>query len=674
MRPTEEFFGSLGPYVLVLVILLFIGFFAYTMYLRILPLVLARSEDRFRKIGKRLLGVLYFVIGQRRLFKEPGPGLMHAFIFWGFCVLLIKAITIYGMGLVTDFHLPLLGETALGHIYDLIKDIFVTLVFIAVLVALYRRLFAKPKRITLSSEANLVLILILLVVVTDLLFDSARFTLAGERPPWSPLGSTFASLYSSWNLSDFSLRVMKTVGYWGHVSVILIFLNILPYSKHFHVITSLFNVFFRNLKPKGATLKSIDFEHEEIESLGISKILDFNWKGFLDFYSCTECGRCLVNCPAYLSDKPLIPKDFICELRNHLYEEAPQLNRKKGEDNLPEIVGNVLEPAIIWSCTTCRNCEEQCPLFIEYIPKMVELRRNLVMIKADFPSELKRVFKGLETNSNPWGLGYDIRDDWAKGLDVPRWDPEHPPEYLFFVGCSGSFDDRAKKVSQSFVRLLKRAKVDFAILGQSEPCCGEVARRLGNEFLYHTLREMTINTFKELGVKKIITICPHCNTFKNEYPQVGGHYQAIHHTEFLYDLIQKGKLKIENPMEGKVVYHDPCYLGRYNDIYDIPRKLVEASMKGGLLEARRKREKALCCGGGGGLYWMEEKIGKRMNAVRLEELLETGTDKIAVSCPYCLSMFDDAVKTKDLEEKVKLFDICEILEKSLTGKEAQNGT
>jgi Fe-S oxidoreductase len=462
---------------------------------------------------------------------------------------------------------------------------------------------------------------------------------------------------------------ISNTAWWVHNLVVLLFLNLLPRSKHFHIITAIPNVFFRKLEPTGA-LSKMDLENAE--TFGTSHINQFNWKQVLDMYSCTECGRCSSHCPATMSGKNLAPRQLLLDLRDYLYEHQQEMTSKgPGQENGEvgeNIVGDKLvHDDVLWACTTCRACEEACPVLIEYVDKIVDMRRHLVQEEARFPTELTRTFKGMETQGNPWGLGYEKRADWAEGLEVPLLS-EHPEaEYLYFVGCAGAFDDRNRKTTMAFTRILKKAGVSFAILGREEPCNGETARRLGNEYLFQTMAQNTIEVFNNHSVKKIIVNCPHCfNTLKNEYPQFGGQYEVIHAAELISRLVQEGKLTLQGEAAKKVTYHDSCYYGRYNDIYDSPREVLAKIPGTQVQEMHRHKRTGMCCGGGGGWMWMEEPADKRVNHLRVEQALATNPDVIAVSCPFCMIMLNDGLKAKNADDKVEMLDVVELVEKATT--------
>lgn len=583
------------------------------------------------------------------MFKEGPAGWMHALIFWGFLILLFRALQFFYMGLFPDSVIDFPGAEIIATVYTWLKNVVVVLVTLACIYALYRRLFIKPKRLNLSVEGIVILVLILLIMVSDIGYEGAKYGL-GEWPGRKVLfESTFI------------------VSYWTHILSILVFLVILPRSKHFHIITSIPNVFLGNATQTGNQLSRIDFEDESKETFGVTRIEEFSWKKLLDLHTCTECGRCDVFCPALNSDKPLSPKQFTIDLRDHLNSQTLNLlsDKKKTESATGSgvtLMGGAIQDATVWSCTTCGACEEECPVMIEYVNKMVDLRRGLVLTEDRYPKELGEAFKSLETHSNPWGFPGTQRAAWAGELDVKQWDKDNPTEYLYFVGCNGSFDNRGKKVSESVVRALQKAGVDFSILGNREGCTGDPARRLGNEYLFDMLASRNAETLKEQGVIKVIVHCPHCfNSFKHEYPEFGVKLEVIHHSELLAELIKDNKLAITSAKDETVVVHDSCYMGRHNKVYDAPRDILKAATTPeSVKEVETSRERGTCCGAGGGGFLMEE-TGTRISHMRVDELMQTNPDTIAVSCPFCVLMLEDALKAKNLSDTVKVKDISEMI-------------
>jgi Fe-S oxidoreductase/nitrate reductase gamma subunit len=594
--------------------------------------------------GERIRGVLVFFLGQRRMFLEPLPGIMHALIFWGFLVYTVRSSSVILEGLLPGWQLPLL-HTALGHVYFLTKDGFTILVLVGVAIASWRRLVSRPARLEYSADAWIILGLIAVLMVTDLLADGAR--IAGGAPgPWA--WEPASALVGSWlaGAREPALFLTYRVAWWVHIVSLYAFANYLPYSKHFHVYTALPNVLLRPLNEPGR-LSKMDLENvEEGTTFGAARVTDLNWKQLLDLYSCTECGRCTVVCPTTITDKPLIPRDLTIALRDNLVGSTREILRATDDQpGVPsrQLAGDLLDPEVFWACTTCRWCEESCPLFISYVDRIVEVRRHLVLEKADFPAEAEPAFRGMEVNGNPWQLAAELRADWAKGLDVPLASQGGDFEILFWVGCAGSYDDAGKRTSVSFVKLLRAAGVKFAILGTEERCTGDAARRLGNEYLFQTLVAANVETLKKYGVKRIVTNCPHCfNTLAHEYSDFGGEYEVLHGTQLISELVAKGRLALTFEVRRELTYHDPCYLGRTNGEYDASRAILKAIPGLTFKEAPLSREKAMCCGAGGGRMWLEEKLGTRINQTRLEQLRESGAGDVAVACPFCTVMITNA--------------------------------
>ncbi len=672
------------PILTTIILVAGLGVFAYSALNRFKLISLAKKSDieRLQNIPQRIWAVVKFGFAQyRMILREPLPGLFHAFVFWGFCILSIRTITMFGMGFSEGFHLPLLDpNSTVGGIYNLSKDVISGLVIAGVSLFLFRRIVTKPARITLSFEGILILGFIATLIITDLLFDGSEFNLSIWPEPlnkivlesnypklWTaPLGIAVANVLKSWNLSQSVLHGINHVSFLIHIAIIVIFLNFLPYGKHFHVITALPNIFLRNLRPNGQ-LESINLEDENATSFGVEKFSDFSWKDVFDMYTCTECGRCTSQCPAHNTGKPLNPKKFLNDIKEFAYHNTAKLlstDANISNEANQALVPGIIDPEVLWSCTTCRACEEACPVMIEYVDKIVEMRRNLVLMKGEFPTEVQATFKNMENNGNPWGIGFDQRADWAKGLNVPLLSEKPEVDVLYWVGCAGSFDDRNKKVSASVVKILQKAGVDFAILGPEETCTGDSARRIGNEYLYQTMAKQNIETMNKYKFKTVLAQCPHCfNTIKNEYPQFGGNFKVVHHADFINQLIQDGKIKPTKDLKSKITYHDSCYLGRYNNIYESPRDILKAIPGVQYEDVALSRDKGRCCGAGGGRMWMEEHTGTRVNHKRLEDLQTVHPETIASGCPFCLTMVRDA--TRDKEVNILTKDFAEILAEAI---------
>jgi Fe-S oxidoreductase len=659
------------------------GFFAFTMLRRLLPLLALRRVDRLDRPGERVAGLLRFGFGQRRMVdrEELRPGIMHVVIFAAFLVLAVRTVTLFGMGFAEGFYLPLLApDSPPGKAYAFVKDVMALGALAASIWFLWRRLVTKPDRVTLSWEGNLILAFIAGLMISEMMFDGAGMVAQGDPASWgAPAGSLAALAYRAAGLSGVAVDALGSIGFWAHLAIILTFGNFLPYGKHFHIITGLPDVYLRALPPGSAALRKLELESEAPE-YGAQSVKDLSWKEALDVYSCTECGRCQTHCPTYVTGKPLSHKEVNRAIKHHLIASAPELTslarardpaaREATAGALPAL-STVVPPETFWACTTCGWCETACPVFIENIPRLVDLRRQKVLVDSEFPDEAARVFKGIETQGNPWGIGSNRRAEWCEDLDLPRASEGKEFEYLFFVGCAGAFDDRQKKVSRAIVQILREAGVSFAILGEEETCNGEAARRLGNEYLYQLQAAASVEKLDGYGVKKVLVQCPHCmNTIKNEFPQFGGRYEVVHHTELIANLVAEGKLRPSRAtgLEGQAVtFHDPCYLGRHNGVYEAPRDAL-ASVGVRVAEMPRNRRQGFCCGAGGGRMWLEEKLGTRVNQNRVEEAAATlgaSGGVVAVSCPFCMTMLRDGVNETGREEELRVLDVAEIVASGL---------
>jgi Fe-S oxidoreductase/nitrate reductase gamma subunit len=634
-------------------VLLSLVIFVYGSNRRIRLWKIGKQDTRLNHMGKRIKSFLSEGIFHRRILQEIYPGLIHLFIFIGFVIPFLVIVIVQFM-----FTLP----SPLAKFLSLFLDLVAFFGLGAVIVAFYRRYVTRPSRLDNQLDDFISLAFLLLIFSTGLIMESLRLSIIGKDiQAWAPIGNIVASFISSLGLSISTKGFLAMMIFRIHFFLVLGFIAYIPFSKLFHIISSPLNMVFRSWDPKGA-LSHMDLEDEDAESFGVSKIQDFTWKQLLDLDACTRCGRCQDFCPAYLTEKPLSPKKIILDLKEHLYQKG------KNSDEAPSLVVNVVQEDTLWACTTCRSCMEHCPVYVEHVDKIIDMRRSQVLMESKFPEELMEAFRGLEKNSNPWGLGFDARVDWAKDLDVPILSeiPGEKIDYLFFVGCIRSYDDRNKKVAMAMARILNHLGVKFAILGMEEGCCGDPARRVGNEYLYQILAQTNIETFKRHKIRNILTTCPHCyNTIKNEYPQLGFSCEVKHHAEFLAEQVGSGHLKLNQAIQKKVTYHDPCYLGRYCGIFEEPRRVLNAIPSLVLTEMERSGKESFCCGAGGGWMWMDEKIGKRINIQRLEDALETDPDWISTACPFCVTMFDDAIKNKDKEESLKIWDIAEIVEQAL---------
>ncbi len=653
----------------IIFLLILIGAFAFffqnvrrlVSYLRI-----GKPENRNDAPSARLKNVLSIAFGQKKLLREPAAGWMHFFIFWGFVVLLTAILETFLQGFGVDLSFAFLGPLYGPLVF--LQDLLGLLVILSVIYALIRRNVAHVKRLQTTSharrDANLILSLILLIMVSMFLQNAAHIAI--ERATGKDTLDSSARFFSSLLAPLFSgmsadgKEAFFQLFWWTHVSIVLGFLNYLPYSKHLHIGSSIFNVYFSGLSPRGR-LTPINLEAENITRFGAGDVEDFTWKQLLDGYTCTECGRCDSVCPANLTGKPLSPRKIITDIRHRTMEKAPLTLAGKDGDGKSLVDGYITEEEL-WSCTTCRACMEECPVTIEHVGSIVEMRRYLVLNESRFPPELAAAYRNLENNYTVWAFNWRDRAKWAEGYDVPIASSVNDDfDILYWVGCAGSFDMRYQKVARAFSQIMKSAGIKFAILGNEEKCSGDPARRSGNEYLAQTLMRENVETLNKHKVKKIVTTCPHCfNTLKNEYPDFGGNYTVNHHTDFIKELISSGRLELTSPQKSRITYHDSCYIGRYNGIYDAPREIISETAGAPPVEMKRSKDRGLCCGAGGARMWMEEKTGKRVNIERIEEALSTKPDVVASACPFCMTMLTDGVKAKEAES-VQVKDIAELV-------------
>lgn len=688
---------------------------------------LGKWTDRFDNVGARIKRVLGVAIGQSKIMRDPVAGPIHAFIFWGFLVLIFAVLESIGEGLFGTFSFSFLGP-----IYSVItvsQDVFIALVVLSVAASFWRRFVTKVRRLQGDEEekrdAALILYSIATIVISLLISNAARIAMGGQYDSEvRPLASALAGVFNGASNTTF---IIYELTWWVHIVAVLAFMNYLPYSKHLHVMTSVPNVYLSDLKRKNY-FKPINFEDETITKYGASDIEDLTWKQLLDGQTCTHCGRCTSVCPANSTGKVLDPRWIIIATRERMLDKAPSLIGQKQfgftswtpskeastlvvtedgsvaatdaavqgetveattgevatkglllgqkprlsqeEVDAKKFVGDYIPQDMLWQCTTCQACMQECPVMIEHVDEIIDLRRNLVMMEASFPGELQAAFSSMENNFSPWAFSPYERGDWANGMGIEtmeqysaRLDGQAKEDLiLFWVGCAGSFDARAKKITQAFAELMQIAGINFKILGNEEKCTGDPARRMGNEYLAQMLIRENVDTLNRYNIKKVVTICPHCfNAIRNEWKDFGGDFDVVHHTEFINDLLASGKIKPSIELVERATYHDSCYLGRSNDIYDEPRAAL-ANVPGlDIVEMPRSKSKGFCCGAGGGQMWMEETEGKRINIERTEEALSTGASVVASACPFCMTMLSDGVKAKEASDTVKVRDIAEIV-------------
>lgn len=678
-----------------------ISLFVYVVKTRIQYIKLGKKAEFDNNVKERLKKIWIMVFGQKKLLKDKKSGAIHVMFFYGFILVQFGAIDFIWKGIKPASHLPL---GPLYPAFTFFQEIITLVILVATFWAFYRRYIEKLVRLKRGFKSGLVLIFIGGLMIWVLLGNGMDMIWHGEEPSWSEPVASLISLVLG-GIGKTAAIVIFYIAWWLHLIFLLSFLVYVPQSKHAHLIAGLANVYLNRLDKPGKLTK-IDFEDETQESFGVGKIEDFTQLQMVDFYACVECGRCTNMCPATGTGKMLSPMDLIVKLRDHLTFYGAAVTSKqpwvptfafantKGNQLAlaaaghgasesaaaasynPSLIGDVITEEEIWACTTCRNCEDQCPVMNEHVEKIIDLRRYLVLTEGKMNPDAQRAMTNIERQGNPWGLNRKERENWRElreDVHVPTVKEMKKAgeefEYLYWVGSMGSYDNRSQKIALSFAKLLNEAGVKFAILGNKEKNSGDTARRLGNEFLFQDLAVKNIEEFQNAGVKKIITTDPHAyNIFKNEYPDFGLEAEVYHHTEILYQLIKEGRLVPKYPVNETITFHDSCYLGRYNDVYDPPREILKAIPGVKLIEMERNHDRAMCCGAGGGLMWMEEDTGQRINVARTEQALETNSTIIGSACPYCLTMLSDGTKAKEVEDKVKTYDVAELLERSVCGE------
>ncbi|WP_338472660.1 (Fe-S)-binding protein [Niallia sp. XMNu-256] len=686
-------------------LLVFLGVVGYALYLfinllytRYLFIKLGKKAEFEPNLKERINSILINGFGQKKLFKDKKSGVMHLVLFYTFFIIQIGLIELIIKGFIRGYEFPF-GE---GHKYfSLIQEWATFLMMLAVVYGFYRRYGEKLKRLQWKRDGKAAFVYIALFTLTSSILITLGFEtiMLGAEPNlvYAPFSGSIALLFGGIGVT--AGTILFNVFWWVHMAVVFTFMVFVPQSKQFHELFAMINIFFKKQGPVGK-LRKIDFEDEEAESFGVGKIEDFTQHQLIDLYACAECGRCTNMCPASGTGKELSPMDLIVKMRDHLTEKGaavtsrqpwlPAFAFKNSKGNQlalagqgaqesavaveeVSLIGDVITEEEIWACTTCRNCEDQCPVMNEHVDKIIDLRRYLVLTEGKMNPDAQRAMTNIERQGNPWGINKKEREKWREAredIQVPTVKEveksEQEFEYLFFVGSMGSYDNRSQKIAQSFARIMNVAGIKFAILGNKEKNSGDTPRRIGNEFLFQELATANIDTFQKHNVKRIVTIDPHAyNSFKNEYPEFGLEAEVYHHTELLYQWIKEGRLTFTKELNEVITYHDSCYLGRYNNVYDPPREILKAIPGVKLVEAERNRADGMCCGAGGGMMWTEETVGTRVNVARTEQLLEAKPTMIGTGCPYCLTMISDGVKAKELEESIGNFDIVEIVEKAL---------
>jgi Fe-S oxidoreductase/nitrate reductase gamma subunit len=666
--PSREVFWNIQySYVMYILAAISVAFLVFSIYRRYKLWHLGKPDDCSKNIGRRI-GVfirtmVVDVLAHRRFLRDPYAGVMHLVIFWGFVILLlasaIDAVTHY-----TNRHV--VGAPYLW--LSLITDIGGILVLIGITMAAYRRYILKPERLPTVLDDGIGLALLAAILITGYMVEGLRqaateLTLHPDWAVWSPGGFVFAKAFAG--MSQDSLLFWHWFLWWFHAVLTFgSFIYIaLVFSKLQHVFVSPVNVFFRSLGPVGVPAP-IDIETmDESDTLGVREIKDFTWKQLLDLDSCTNCGRCEDACPAWATDKPLSPRKFVQDLKVHMLEAADQ------SDNGPTLVGEAPNEDEIWACTTCAACQEVCPVYVEHIVKIIDLRRNLVLEQNKMPETAQLMLRNMQSRGHPWAgiQSLRLRGDWTNDLELKILAPGDTAHTLFWVGCTGALVERNVAATLSMARVLKAAGVDFAVLGEAEACCGDPARRAGYEFQFQILAEENIELLKSYNIQEIITSCPHCyHSLKHEYPGFGGDFRVVHYTQFIADLIGQGKLKLTNGLNTKLTYQDPCYLGRYNGVYQEPRQILQAIPRVTFEEMERSQSTSFCCGGGGGHMWIEEQPGTtKINQMRFEDVLKTGAETVVTACPYCLQMFEESIEHKEMKDSVQAKDLVEVVEAAM---------
>ena len=650
--------------------LLAAGFGVFFIRVRKLVLLMlsvkGKMEFKPDRIQERIKVLFTDILGQSNVRRKRIPGLAHMLIFFGFLAVQPHSIELMVQGIFHDFSVAHYLPNLFG-LYLKTADTLAFFVLIGLGFGLYRRIILKPDYLTNGMDAKLIILFTSVIIISFHFYNGFRLVLPDPDLDLARYLTVSAALASGLNLSALSEtgRVAGLeISYWIHILTIIGFMIYIPGSKHLHLLAAIPNVFLKPLDVEKPMIKT-DIEDEEATSFGLGRVSELNWKNVLDLYACTECGRCQERCPANITGKPLSPKELISHLKHELLDHADTIIKGKDLESVPLMIReeeSFMQPDTIWSCTTCRACEDICPVNIQHLDIILEARKYQVLMEAKFPPEMQETFANLENQSNPWGFSADTRADWCRDMDVPLMTDNPGADLLYFVGCSGSFDDHGMKISRATASILQKAGINFAILGPEEKCNGDMARRCGNEYLAQMMIRENVETLNRYKPKKILTGCPHCyNIIKNEYPQFGANYDVVHQIDFFCRLIKEGRLKINGQNFGNITFHDSCYLGRWNNIYDSSRQLISMINQGKpVIEMANTRDNAMCCGAGGARMFMEETIGRRINNERAKQAMATKADMVTAACPFCVTMLRDGIADNGGDMPVK--DVAQILD------------
>jgi Fe-S oxidoreductase len=681
MSPVSAtYFGISGYIIFWVLFAVTMALFVPRMYFLYRLMCLGKAENRFDRMGERIKRMILIVIPQwctlKSVTAKDLAGIGHALLFWGFSCFLVSYIVLIGLGEGLGLNAYMTG-TAFETVFLSVLDFAGLLVIFSVIWAAIRRYIVKPPRLEISIEAGFIMFMVFSLMVLHFFIESFGMAAMGETHGWPVVSTAIAGYLAGAGIPTDTLTAISHGAWWLHYMLILVFTIYIPRSKHLHVLASAFNVLFQPLERK-VVLESIPLEaleSEEPVEFGVSKIQDLKWKDILDLYACAKCGRCHVSCPAQVSGKSLSPREFLRHMKDHLLQVGPALlaggnGAASAEGEGKNLIGDVVTEDEIWACTTCGACQEVCPVNIEHIRKLLEFRQNLVLVQNQMPESAQLMLRNMQTRGNPWAGAQSLRlrGDWTNEVELKILGAcDENPSTLLWVGCTGALIERNVLATLALARVLKAAGVDFAVLGDAEACCGDPTRRAGYEFQFQISAEENIETLKSFNIKQVITACPHChNALKNEYPQYGAEFKVVHYTEVVADLIRQGKLELTNEVSTLLTYHDPCYLSRYNAVYDEPRSIIEKIPHAKFTEMERSKTTTFCCGGGGGHMWIEEQHGTtKINHVRIEEVIKTGAETVVTSCPYCLQMLEEGIEQKGVKDSLKAKDLIEVVEAAM---------